>query len=116
MNNESILYGIVGLITGALLTWFAVGTESSTTDKNVADSSQMTMSQMQGQLEGKVGDDFDKTFLAMMSAHHQGAIDMGEKAKATAKHEEIRMMAEEMIAAQRKEIEQMRQWQKQWGY
>jgi uncharacterized protein (DUF305 family) len=41
---------------------------------------------------------------------------MANAAKSNAKHSEIKMMADEIISAQAKEIEQMKDWQSQWGY
>lgn len=76
----------------------------------------MSMSAMNTELKGKSGDDFDKAFIEMMIEHHQGAIDMANAAKANAKHSEIKAMAADIISAQNREIEQMKDWQKQWGY
>ena len=76
----------------------------------------MTMADMVNSLKGKIGDDFDKAFILGMIEHHQGAIDMANEAKKSAKHEEIKQMADEIISAQSKEIDMMRQWQKEWGY
>lgn len=71
---------------------------------------------MTNMLKGKTGDEFDKAFIAMMIPHHQGAVDMAGKAKISAKHEEIKTMANEIISSQNKEIKMMRDWQKAWGY
>lgn len=76
----------------------------------------MSMDDMAGMLEGKTGDAFDAAFLAGMIPHHQGAIDMAEAALESAGHEEIKAMARAIISAQQKEIDQMRGWQKSWGY
>lgn len=76
----------------------------------------MTMNDMVSILNGKTGDDFDKAFLSSMIEHHQGAIDMAKKVNANAKHDELKSMADEIISAQTSEIEQMKTWQKDWGY
>lgn len=77
---------------------------------------EMTMSGMVNSLEEKTGDEFDKAFIEEMIVHHQGAIDMAESAKENAGHDEIKSMADDIISAQTKEIDQMRQWQKVWNY
>ena len=74
------------------------------------------MQQMSGMLKGKTGDDFDKAFISGMIEHHQGAIDMANLAKQSAKHAEIKQMAHDIVSAQSKEIDMMKSWQSQWGY
>ncbi len=75
----------------------------------------MTMSDMSASLKGKTGDDLDKAFLTGMIEHHQGALDMAAYLK-NAKHPELQKMGEDIIKAQTSEIEQMKKWQKDWGY
>ena len=62
------------------------------------------------------GEDYDRMFLANMIAHHQGAVDMANLALTSAKHQEIKDMANNIISAQTKEIGDMESWQKAWGY
>jgi uncharacterized protein (DUF305 family) len=57
---------------------------------------------------------FDQRFIEAMIAHHQGAIEMAQEAQAKAEHEEIKQLADAIIAAQQAEIEQMQGWQKAW--
>ncbi len=76
----------------------------------------MSMDDMSMSLEGKTGDDFDKAFIEGMIPHHQGAIEMAKMAQASAKHAEIKAMAENIIAAQQAEIDRLKQWQRDWGY
>lgn len=74
------------------------------------------MKAMNAGLLGKTGDTFDKAFLTEMIVHHQGAIDMAKLAQKQAKHEELVELSENIITAQTNEIEQMKKWQKEWGY
>lgn len=74
------------------------------------------MNGMMMELQGKTGDDFDKAFLREMIEHHQSAIDMSKPAATNAQHQEVKDLAAAVIAAQSKEITQMKQWQKDWGY
>jgi uncharacterized protein (DUF305 family) len=53
---------------------------------------------------------FDQRFMEAMISHHQGAIEMAQVARQMAEHEEIRTLAETIIAAQQAEIEQMQRW------
>lgn len=81
-----------------------------------ASHSSMSMDQMTEALEGLTGDAFDKAFVEMMIVHHQGAVDMAKLIPAQAKHEELKQLGEEIIAAQTKEIAMMKQWLKDWKY
>jgi len=51
----------------------------------------------------------DKTFLAMMIAHHEGAIDMAEAEMAAGKDPQVKAIARNVVTTQRAEIAQMRQ-------
>jgi uncharacterized protein (DUF305 family) len=72
------------------------------------------MSGMMMGLEGKTGAAFDQAFLSEMIMHHQGAVDMAELALTNAQHQEIKDLAKAIIAAQKKEIADMKAWQQAW--
>lgn len=131
MNKESILYGVIGLLVGAILAGFGavyavnnnhqgmmnmMGMQSNTNSQGMMDNADMSMGDMTTSLKGKTGDDFDKAFISGMIAHHQGAIDMANLATQNAKHDEIKNLADEVISAQTKEINEMKSWQTQWNY
>lgn len=125
MNNKTITAVVIGLIIGisgtvgvTALTDKDEAPQTSTTQQQIAstDHSSMTMKEMNKELEVLSGDAFDKTFIEMMTAHHEGAIDMAKLIPSRAKHAEIKKLGEEIIAAQTKEISDMRQWMMDWGY
>lgn len=64
------------------------------------------------------GDDtskpFDQRFLEAMIAHHRSAILMAEEAQTEAEHAELRTLAEQIVADQQREIDQMEQWLREW--
>jgi uncharacterized protein (DUF305 family) len=55
--------------------------------------------------------DVDQDFVAGMIPHHQGAIDMARIVLKYSSDAELRKLASNIVAAQRKEIAQMRDWQ-----
>jgi uncharacterized protein (DUF305 family) len=57
---------------------------------------------------------FDRTFIDMMVPHHQGAIAMAKELLKKGEQRALRKMANNIIAAQSKEITQMRGWRKAW--
>lgn len=74
------------------------------------------MVEMQNKLRGLTGEAYDKEFLKQMILHHEQAVEMSQFAAKNAKHQEIKDLAEDVISAQTIEIEQMKQWQEEWGY
>lgn len=131
MKKEAILVGIIGLLAGALIAGgvavFAVnsdnrgvmqamGMNASRMQDSGAGHMGMSMTDMTNDLRNRTGDDFDQAFIAMMIAHHQGAIAMAELAEEKAKHEEIRDMANDIITTQSTEINTLKMWQVEWGY
>jgi uncharacterized protein (DUF305 family) len=108
METKSLIFGIVGFILGGLL----VSIAATTFEK----PKEAAMTNMVGSLQGKNGDAFDEAFVSGMIAHHQDAIDMARMADSQAKHQEVKDLSKAIIEAQQKEIDQMKQWQKDWGY
>ena len=60
--------------------------------------------------------DFDKEFIVEMIPHHQMAVMMTNMLLQGTNRPEMKQLGEDIIAAQTKEINQMRQWYKDWGY
>ena len=136
INQQSILFGIIGLLLGIVLALFFA---RSTVNNNMTGMMRMMgirqnqemmgaregmmmeheglgMQDMVEAVKGKTGDEFDETFIDLMIEHHQGAIDMANLVGANAKHQEVKDLAEDIIFAQTQEIEMMQKWQKDWGY
>jgi uncharacterized protein (DUF305 family) len=57
---------------------------------------------------------FDKAFIDAMIPHHQSAIYMAQVAHEESKIPAIKELAENIVSAQQREIEQMKQWRQQW--
>ncbi len=131
--KKELMYGIIGLLIGAVIAIVAATlvvnnnntgmmkmmgmyTSDNYTASTMMSKNDMSMGQMMAGLQGKTGDNFDKAFLSEMIMHHQGAINMANLAKTNAKHDEIKNMANDIVIAQTKEINQMQTWQTDWGY
>ena len=84
-------------------------------DMGSMDPMDMSMRDMGMMLEGKTGDALNKAFLEGMIPHHEGAVAMAKYLAASNKPELIKLGGD-IIVAQTKEIEQMKQWMNEWGY
>lgn len=115
MQTKPLLYGLVGFFIGG----FIVAVAATTFNKSEVATNQtneLSMSQMEASLQNKTGDAYDEAFLSGMIAHHQSALEMAKLSDSSAKHPEIKQLSKEIVTAQQKEITQMKQWQKDWGY
>jgi uncharacterized protein (DUF305 family) len=54
------------------------------------------------------GAEFDTAWMEGMIRHHEGAITMAEDVAAKGKQPEVKTLAEQIVAAQRAEIDEMR--------
>lgn len=107
MRKESILYGVIGLLVGGVLTWFVIG---------------YTINGGYGNMIGMMGSgnnamnrsDIDKHFIEQMIPHHESAIAMAKVALEKSQHEEVKTLAKNIISSQTAEINTMKQWYKDW--
>ena len=58
---------------------------------------------------------FDLMFIDMMIAHHQGAIDAAEQVSDQGSNPQALALADEVIAAQQAEIDEMTEWRQTWS-
>ncbi|MBF2026716.1 MAG: DUF305 domain-containing protein [Oscillatoriales cyanobacterium C42_A2020_001] len=63
---------------------------------------------------GPADAEFDLRFVDAMTPHHQGAVEMAREAQQKSKRPEIQKLAADIIQAQNKEINQMKQWRQAW--
>ena len=130
MKTNSLISLTIGLLVGIIGTTAVMRTKTTPAPRTASaamdgamsgmempsSGASMSMAEMTAGLKGLTGDEFDKKFLSEMIDHHQGAIDMASLARTQAKHDEVKALASNIIAAQTSEIAQMRDWQKRWGY
>lgn len=127
-KNNIIIVAIVAVVAIAGVTIYAISrndngmmdgdnmmNHNTTSQQSATGSVDKNSSEYKMYAELK-GEDYDRMFIANMIAHHQGAVDMANLALTSAKHQEIKDMANAIIAAQTKEISDMQSWQRAWGY
>lgn len=123
-SNSKTKTKLIGLGAIAMLALSILGFAHEGHDSGKEAPQKTTMNQMQmhpkspmvDALKNLSGDEFDKAFLMHMIMHHQEAVEMAKLAQQKAKHQEIKDLAAKIIQDQQKEINQLQQWQKQWGY
>jgi uncharacterized protein (DUF305 family) len=67
------------------------------------------------QLTATRNQDFDLLFVEMMTAHHQGAIEMATTELRDGSLPEVKRLAQQIVGDQQAEIDQFQQWQKEWA-
>ena len=87
------------------------GSAESTMEMDEQDMQAMGMSDPE---ELSKAEPFDKAFIDDMIPHHESAIAMAEVAREKTDDPEIREIANDIVSAQEREIEQMKQWRQQW--
>lgn len=63
---------------------------------------------------GAADANYDLRFIDAMMMHHQGAVTMAKDVLEKSKRPKIKQLAKDIIQAQRKEINQMKQWRTAW--
>jgi len=88
------------------------------TDENPGPMEQMPgmdkMMKEMGDLKKAKDADFDKMFLAMMSKHHKGAVEMSKLVADRTDRAELKELASKIIKDQTREMEQMKSWETSW--
>ncbi|MBI2355885.1 MAG: DUF305 domain-containing protein [Candidatus Doudnabacteria bacterium] len=89
MNNDKLLYGVIGLVLGVLLVMGARSTFNT-------------------------AGNMDRHFIEQMIPHHEDAITMANVALQKAGHQEIKDLARNIKKTQSEEIEWMEKWYQDW--
>lgn len=107
MKQESILYGIIGLLAGVVLTGFF--------STYAVNNNNPGMMGMMGVNRNRVmSGDIDRNFIEQMIPHHESAIEMAKLAQTKSTHAEVKTLAGNIITSQTAEINTMKQWYKDW--
>ena len=122
MKQTTITVGVITLVFGILIGAYALpGRIPPSGTHMMGDGTMMqdenmhgAMASMTAGLQGKTGDVFDKAFLEEMIVHHEGAIEMVEMLLANTQRPELKMLGENIIAAQTGEVQIMKDWLEAW--
>ena len=101
----------VNMMTNWLSTWDMPMQMESNGDSSMGDmghSGLMSDSEM-ASMDGKMGSEFDKTWLELMIKHHQGALDMANAIKQDGMNSDVMNLADQIISGQSAEITEMEQ-------
>ena len=93
--------------------WYAAKTQAMNMEMPGMMNSMMGMDMKK--MNAASGNAFDIMFIDMMTPHHAGAVTMAKDALTKAEHPQIRILAQQIIVAQQKEIEQMSKWRAAWA-
>ena len=80
----------------------------------MAMSPEQMQAMMMSQDLGAGDETFDRRFIDAMIPHHEGALTMAQDALNKTKHPEIKKLAQDILTSQQQEIDQMKQWRKDW--
>lgn len=127
-KHNTLIVAVGALVIGVLVGAFLFGSKQLSPGSHQMPNGEMmgdemmhqgmTMGQMMdtmsANLKGKSGNEFDAAFLEEMIPHHKGAIEMAQMVLSQSKRPELIKLANDVIAAQQKEIDMMRGWQRAW--
>jgi hypothetical protein len=92
----------------ALTTAKSSAAEPPATEASFLAENQAAMDKMMAAMDIKPTGDVDHDFMAMMTPHHQGAIDMAQAELRHGHNEQLRRIAQEIVVEQQQEILAMR--------
>ena len=105
MNNKSVVIGgVIGLVLGLVISpmfFQGAGYRGGMMNNGVVSNNQIM---------GNI----DEHFIEQMIPHHESAITMANLASTKAEHKEIKELSQNIITSQTLEINQMKEWYKQW--
>lgn len=112
-NSKILIIAPLSLVIG-LGIGFYLGTMRPAPQPAADTQMHGAMDQMTVGLHGKTGAALEEAFLDEMIVHHEGAIQMAQALLADTKRPELIKLGQDIVTAQTGEIEQMKQWRRDW--
>lgn len=115
-KTQFVAFGLIIILLIYVI--FLLNDKSQSKVDSSTETSQSSQSdnQTSSMYASMTGDQFDKAYLADMIAHHQGALNMASQARELTTKAEIRTLADAILTSQSTEVQQMMDWQQEWGY
>ena len=115
-KTQFVAFGLIIILLIYVI--FLLNDKSQSKVDSSTETSQSSQSdnQTSSMYASMTGDQFDKAYLADMIAHHQGALNMASQARELTTKAEIRTLADAILTSQVTEVQQMMDWQQEWGY
>ncbi len=111
MNTKTIIVGVLALAVGLAGGYgFSEGKMDATMNHEMGS----TMDGMTSGLHDKTGLEFEQAFIDNMIVHHEGAVAMAQMVLQKSHRPELVQLANDIVAAQTREIDMMRSWKTQW--
>lgn len=108
-----IRFGLIMLLA-ALIAACGNAPQTATSPASAPTTHSMAGMDHSAMMPGMQGAPYDALFIDSMIVHHEGAIVMARQALESAERPEIRQLAEAIINAQQREIDEMRSWRAAW--
>lgn len=105
------MYGFIGALVGGIIVWYTIISSFNTNNIGM-----MRMMGFQYGTQNSLAnsESLDAHFIEQMIPHHDDAITMSKLAQAKAKRQEVKLLADNIIESQGKEIAQMKSWYSNW--
>jgi hypothetical protein len=108
-NRPLTVFAALAAIAGTCALACAAGPPSSNADEApFLSDNEKAMTKMMDDMSIEPTGDVDHDFVAMMTPHHQGAIDMAKAELRYGHNEQLRRIAQEIVIEQQQEIAAMR--------
>jgi len=106
--NDQLRFGLIGAVVGGIVVWILMTTILNPNTAGMMNSKSSLQNAMQN------SDTLNAHFIEQMIPHHEDAITMAKLAQTKAQKPEVKQLAENIIDSQGKEINQMKDWYKNW--
>lgn len=112
MQKDPLLYGVIGFLIGVVALWFLASNAFNNNNTGMMRIMGFTTATQQEVTANS--DTIDAHFIEQMIPHHEDAITMAKLAQTKAQRVEVKELASNIVISQGKEINQMKDWYKDW--